>query len=390
MEAVTTPIYLDSAAATPLDERIFAVMQPFLFTDFYNPSSAYMAARKVRAAYEEARHSLAQQLGAKANDIILTAGATESTNLAIHGIMQQFPEANIVFANIEHQAVREAARQYDHTIISVETTGRITPEALRSAINESTVLVSVGYVNSELGTQQPLRKLAAVIDEIRAERKKNGIALPLYLHTDASQAAGFADVHVARLGVDLLTLSASKIHGPKQVGLLYVKSGIELQPLLHGGGQESGLRSGTENVAGVVGFAKALELSLNEKNQRQAAIKKMRDQFESTLRQSVDDIQFNGDLRSRAPHISHFSIPGVDAETLLFMLDERGVIVSTGAACAANKGTASHVLRAIGLIDAEVQGSIRASFDWMLDDEQVRQAALLICESVKKLREMSA
>ncbi|HEX6461708.1 MAG TPA: cysteine desulfurase family protein [Candidatus Saccharimonadales bacterium] len=379
-------IYLDSAAATPLDERVFNVMRPFLFKQFYNPSSAYLAAREVRAAYEEARRTLAHYLGAKAGELILTAGATESSNIAIHGTLRGFSGAHIAVSAIEHQAVLEAAKQYDHTLIMPEPTGRITPEALRAAITDKTVLVSVGYINSEIGTLQSLRKLTAVVRQVREARRKSGNLRPLYFHTDASQAAGCADLHAAQLGVDLLTLSASKIYGPKQVGLLYAKTGLQLQPFMHGGGQEAGVRSGTENVAGVVGFSKALSLAQADRHGRTEKLAKLRDTFERTVLRAIPEAIVNGDLRSRAPHISHLSFASIDAETLLFMLDERGIMVATGAACAANKGTASHVLVALGLAEAMVQGSVRCSFSHTLSEADVRAAAEAIIACVQQLR----
>ncbi len=363
-----------------------ALCAHFYWMIFIIPQALIWQRRRVRAAYEEARRKLASHLGVKANEVILTAGVTESTNIAIHGVMRQFADAHIAVSAIEHQAVLETAKQYEHTLITPERTGRVTPEALRAVITDKTVLVSVGYANSELGTMQPLRKLTAVIQQVREARRKAGNALPIYFHTDASQAAGFADLHIAGLGVDLLTLSASKIYGPKQVGLLFIKTGVRLQPFMHGGGQEAGVRSGTENVAGVIGFASALELAQAERHAHNEKLVKLRNTFEAKIKQAFPKVMINGDLRSRAPHISNLSFAGIDAETLLFMLDERGVMVATGAACAANKGTASHVLVAIGLKEALVQGSIRCSFSHMLGGEDVNRAAEEVIACVEQMR----
>lgn len=364
-------------------------MQPYLAEQFYNPSSAYTAARTVRKAYEEARESLAWYIGAKPQEIVLTAGATESVNLAFQGVMAKYPKGHIALSAIEHQAALATAMPYDHTLMPVPQSGMVSPEVLSQAVNDATVLVSVGYVNSEIGVVQPLRKLARAVADIKTDRARRGIEMPLYVHTDASQAAGMLDVHANHLGVDMMTLSASKIYGPKQVGLLFAKTGVGLEPLVRGGGQERGLRSGTENVAGAIGFAKALELVQQNRQQQSSDVKKLRDECEAQIAAGLPDAVITAQKASRAPHISHFSVPGIDAETLLFMLDEQGIMVATGAACAANRQTASHVLQAIGYDGAMIQGSVRCSFMHTLTEADIAHAAKQLVTCVKTLRKGS-
>jgi len=254
-------MYLDHAAATPLDERVFLAMQPYFSEKFMNPSSPYAPALAVRRDYEAAKQVIASSIGAKPDELVMTAGATESINLAFGSM-----NGHVVTANIEHHAVLAAAKTRDHTLVASDERGIVTAESVRGAIRPDTQLVSVALANNELGTVQPLRDIAAVIRAEREARLTRGDTTPIYLHSDASQGAGQLDVHVARLGVDLLTLNAGKVYGPKQVGLLWAASHVRLSPQIVGGGQERGLRSGTENVAGTVGFAKAMELA--ERNRK--------------------------------------------------------------------------------------------------------------------------
>lgn len=378
-------IYLDAAAATPLDERVLSAMEPYFSERFFNASSAYTAARSVRADFENARAEIAHWLGAKSNEVIMTAGATESINIALHGVMSQYPEGAMAVASIEHASVLNAAKQFGGKVIPVDENGVVTPEALAQTIDDSTVLVSIGLVNSEIGVRQPIRKLAQTIARAREDRKRRNISAPLYLHTDASQTAGVMDLHADGLGVDLMTLAANKMHGPKQVGLLFAKHTVPLVPLVYGGGQERGIRSGTENVAGVIGFAKALSLAQQDREARARHIAHLRDEFEARITRAIPKAVITAADVARAPHISHFSVPGIDAETLLFMLDEKGAMVATGAACAANKATASHVLKALGLSTEHIQGSIRCSFMHTLREPEVIRASDILIDCLKKL-----
>lgn len=350
-------IYLDYAAATPLDESVARAMQPYYATSFYNPSATYLAAQDIRKALSVAREQVAHWLGARRSEIIFTAGGTEANNLAIHGIMRQFPGGNIVISSIEHESVQAPAGRYDVREATVQPDGRIDLKDLCQKIDDKTVLISVMYANNEIGTVQPVRDVAKIVGQVRTQRTSKD--LPLYFHSDACQAANYLDLHVARLGVDLLTLNGGKIYGPKQTGALYVKAGIRVLPLIDGGGQEQGLRSGTENVAGAIGLATALQLVQTDRHAESERLRTLQQQFFSSLKQHVPTANVNGSMKYRLPNNLHFTIPGVDNERLLIQLDESGIQAAAGSACSASDEMPSHVLRAIGLSDNDAQASLR-------------------------------
>lgn len=379
-----SPIYLDYAASTPLDKRVLLAMQPYFIDHFYNPSALYQSARQVHFAYEDARHQLAMSIGAKQYEVIMTAGATESINLAINGVIGQYG-GTVATSRIEHTAVVESARRQDVSWINVDTRGFITESAVQAAISDETTLVSVGYVNNELGTVQPLRAIAQCIDNIRHDRMARGVKQPLLFHTDASQAAGLLDISVSRLGVDLMTLNSGKCYGPKQVGLLWARGGIELSPLIVGGGQEKSLRAGTENVAGVIGFAEALSIAVSKRNTESRRIAQLRDTLQQKLA-GIDGIVINGHPKQRAPHILHISFPRLDGERAVFALDERGVMAATGSACAANKGTRSSVLKAVGMSDEMTDGSLRFSLGRFTTEEEIDRAGNSIIDVINQER----
>jgi len=378
-------IYLDHAAATPLDARVLAVMQPYFSERFYNPSSPYAPAVAVRRDYEMAKHVLAGTFGAKGDELVMTAGATESINLAFNSI-----GGHIVTANIEHHAVLAAAKNNDHTIIEADPRGLITAEAVKKAIRPDTRLVSIALANNELGTVQPLRDIAVVIKNERDRRLNVSDTTPIYLHSDASQGAGQFDMHVSRLGVDLLTLNAGKVYGPKQVGLLWAASHVRLAPHIVGGGQERGLRSGTENVAGVIGFAKAMELAEKHRKSESERLANLRDKLQAQLLAHFPEAIISGHEKRRLAGHLHISFPGIDAERLVFALEMRGVLVATGSACAANKGTRSHVLTAIGLAPEVADGSLRLSLGRLSTEENSEKAAEIIIEEVVRERDRMA
>ena len=356
MSSIKT-IYLDYAAATPLDPNVAKAMQPYYDTQFYNPSATYLAAREVRHQLAAARAQVAHWLGSHPSEVIFTAGGTEANNLAIHGVMRQFPEGNIVISSVEHESVLAPANRYDCREVKVHKDGRIDLDDLERKIDSHTVLVSIMYANNEIGTIQPIREVAKIIKEVREQRKKDDP--PLYLHSDACQAANYLDLHATRLGVDMLTLNGGKIYGPKQTGALYVKAGIVLRPLIDGGGQEQGLRSGTENVAGIVGFATALQHAQTDRHTEAERLKTLQQQFFTKLAEAVPKVVINGSLKYRLPNNLHFTIPGSDNERLLFELDEAGIQAAAGSACSASDETPSHVLKSLGLSDSEARSSLR-------------------------------
>ncbi len=375
-------IYLDHAAATPLDTNVLAAMQPYFAEKFYNPSSPYAPAVAVRREYEAAKETIARCIGARSGEITMTAGATESVNLAFGAV-----QGHVIVSAIEHQSVLEAAKQSDHSIVAVNSYGQIVLKDLAAAIRPDTWLISVGLANNEIGTVQPLSKIADIVKKVRAQRMVANNKTPLYLHSDASQGAGQLDLHVARLGVDMLTLNAAKVYAPKQMGVLYAARSVNVQPQIVGGGQERGLRSGTENVAGVIGMATALQAADDHRHQEVFRLSGLRDMLQKQLVDTFPDAVVSGHPKHRLSSHLHISFPGIDAERLVFGLESRGVLVATGSACAANKGTRSHVLTAIGLDDTVADGSLRISLGKTNDGQQIRQAAEHIIAEVTREKE---
>lgn len=372
-------IYLDHAAATPLDTNVLAAMQPYFAEKFYNPSSPYAPAIGVRREYEAAKETIAACIGARSGEITMTAGATESINLAFGA-----GSGHVIVSTVEHQSVIEAAKRSDYSVVPVDQHGRVRLPEILAAIRPDTWLISIGLANNEVGTVQSLSKIAEIIRTVRADRFDEGNQTPLYLHSDASQGAGQLDLHVARLGVDMLTLNAAKVYGPKQVGLLYATRSVNLQPQIVGGGQERGLRSGTENVAGVVGMAVALRQADEHRHQEVVRLASLRDMLQKKLTDAFPDVVLSGHPKYRLSSHLHISFPGIDAERLVFGLEARGVLVATGSACAANKGTRSHVLTAIGLDDSVADGSLRISLGNTNDEQQIEQAAEHIIAEVTR------
>lgn len=364
-------LYFDHAAATPLDPLVLQAMQPYLAEKFYNPSALYLAAREVSQAVAAARQSVAGVLQAKASEIIFTAGGTESDNLAIRGVMEAFPGKNCVVSAVEHDAVLKPARAYGAKIVHVKADGRVDIEALEQLIDDQTVLVSVMYANNEIGTVQPLHEIATLLQKIRTARHAASNQLPLYFHTDACQAANYLPLLVHSLGVDLMTLNGGKVYGPKQSGILYVRTGTELAPQILGGGQERGIRSGTENVPGIIGFAAALQMARDRREAEAARLSSLRQHFIETLSKKRPNIVVNGSTEYRLPNNVHITIPGGDNEWLMMELDERGIMVATGSACSASSDEPSHVLAAIGLSDEAARASLRLTFGRPTDMEAV-------------------
>lgn len=372
-------IYLDHAAATPLDKDVLTAMQPYFDDKFFNPSSPYAPAVAVRREYDVAKAAIATVIGVRPGELIMTAGATESINLAFGS-----GDGHVVTTTIEHQSVLAAAARHDHTLVSVDKNGRVDPAEIKMAIQPNTWLVSVALANNEIGTIQPLNKIADIIRKVRTSRLEEGNHTPIYLHSDASQGAGQLDLHVSRLGVDMLTLNAGKIYGPKQVGLLYAARAVVLKPQIVGGGQESGIRSGTENVAGVIGMAAALTRADARRQEETVRLSKLRNRLQTSLCEAFPDAVVSGHPKNRLSGHLHISFPGLDAERLIFGLEARGVLVATGSACAANKGTRSHVLEAIGLEPEVADGSLRITLGKSTDDNVIGQATEAIIMEVQK------
>lgn len=372
-------IYLDHAAATPVDPLVLEAMLPYFSEQFFNPSSPYAPSVIVRRDYQAAKARIAQCLGVGADELVMTAGATESVNLAFTA-----SRGASVVAAIEHDAVLNAAKLHG-TVRLVQPTkkGRIDPETVRKLLTPDVSFVSIALANHELGYLQPIEDIARVVEAERKRRQSADETMPLLFHTDASQAATLIDLKIKRLGVDLLTLSAAKVYGPKQVGLLWVRPGVKLEPTIVGGGQEHGLRSGTENVAGVVGFASALELAAKRRSGEVKRLRNLRDMLAVKLATTPLGAIISSDHKKSLVNFLNISFPGVDAERLVFLLEKRGVLVATGSACAANAGAKSHVLAAIGRSDVEINGSLRLTLGRLNDEAQIIRAAEEIISAVQ-------
>lgn len=368
---MSSPVYLDHAATTPVDPVVLAAMQPY-FTDLaFNPSAQYQAARQVKHDIESARSTIAHYFGARSSELIFTAGGTEANNLAIHGIMQQYPDGEVIVSSIEHESVLVPAEQYKAVYAPVSEDGRVDLVKLEAAITDKTVLVSIQYANNEVGTIQSLKEIASLISTVTAKRQQQGNARPLYFHTDACQASAYLDLHVSRLGVDLMTINASKIYGPKQIGCLYVNSSVVLRPQILGGGQEKGHRSGTENVPAIIGFAKALELVQERRHDETARLQAFQNYFFEQLKAKLPSAQINGSKKHRLVNSLHITIPGYDNETLMMQLDDMGIICAVGSACSASNEEPSHVLKAMGLTDEMAQSSLRLTMGHSTTKEQL-------------------
>lgn len=394
-------IYMDYAAATPVHKKAIEAMAPFFADQFFNPSAPYLPAKRVREAYESAKDDIAHTIGAKGNDIIITAGATEANNLAFSALevikteqkslidaMAGVNELPVVLVlETEHASVLNLAKNYHYKTIKVDKNGRINLEDFKRKLTPNVGFVSISLVNNELGTIQPVAEIAELIKEEKRTRLANKNPLPIVFHTDASQALNLLNISVTRLGVDLLTINSAKVYGPKAVGALYIAHGIKLKPVVIGGGQEMGLRSGTENVAGTVGFAAAAKMAKEHANGNCKKYEKLAKIFRETLIQNLDgkiEPKFLGNPKRQLVSFIPVCFDGVDAERLIYKLEDEEIYVSTGAACAASKGEKSHVLSAIGLTDSEIAGSLRISLGMLNDEENVKLAVEKIATAVKQ------
>lgn len=371
-------VYLDYAAATPIDAVVLEAMQPYFGVQFFNPSATYSAAEQVRHDVDAARGRIAHWLGARPSEIVFTAGGTEANNLAIHGVMQQFPGGNIVVSAIEHESVLAAAHVYDCREAGVTPDGVVDVDKMASLIDDNTVLVSVMYANNEVGTIQPIRQIALLLEKIRKDRRAEGNKLPLYFHTDAAQAAAYLDLHTARLGVDLMTINGGKIYGPKQTGALFVSANVQLKPQVLGGGQERGIRSGTENVAGAIGLAKALDLVQERRHEEVKRLQSLQSKFFDMIEDKFPEAVINGSRKNRLPNNIHVTFPGEDNERLIFQLDEAGILCAAGSACSASNEEPSHVLKAMGRSDEDAQSSLRFTMGRQTTEADIHQAAHLL------------
>jgi cysteine desulfurase len=360
-------------------------MLPFLRHSFGNPSSIHALGRKAREVIEQARSKVAALIGANASEIVFTSGGTEANNLAIQGVAHARKDSgnHIVTSSIEHHAVLKTCQYLERTgftvtYLPVDQHGIVNPEDLKKALTDKTILVSVMHANNEVGTIEPIHE----IGRITAER-----GIPF--HTDAVQSAGKVHLNVKKIGVDLLSISAHKFHGPKGIGALYIREGISIDPILHGGGQERDIRSGTENVASVVGLGKACELAREAVDVLMDEIRKMRDALQERISAAVPGLTINGHPLSRLPNCLSVSVPAIMGETIVRDLDARGIAVSAGSACTSHSVEISHVLLAMGLPKETAQGTVRLSLGIMNTPVEIEYAAAAFVEVVEKLKTLS-
>jgi cysteine desulfurase len=375
-------VYLDNAATTVVLPEVAAAMAEVLTGRYGNPSSLHGAGRDARKALEDARAVVARCLGAAPLEMAFTSGGTESDNLALFGTARALREKgrHLVVSAVEHPAVLSAARALEAdgwalTVVGVDGEGRVSPDDVERALRPDTVLVSVMLVNNETGVIQP-------VAEIARRARARGVAV----HTDAVQALGKIPIDAPALGVDLLTVSAHKVHGPKGIGALWSRKGAALRPSQVGGHQEWDRRPGTENVAGIAGFAAAAEIACRDLAGRAAAVGALRDRLERGLSERVGRVRVNGAGAERVPHIASVSVEGAEGESMLIGLDLEGICVSTGSACSSGSATPSHVLAAMGLSRERAQGSLRFSLAGLTIAEEIDAAVEALARVAARLR----
>lgn len=384
-------IYLDYAATTPTDENVLATMLPYFDGRFGNPSSLHTSGRRAARAIADARERIASLIGASSDEVVFTGSGTESDNLAILGAARanRAHGNHIIISAIEHKAVLEAAHAlvlegFDVSIAPVDQYGMINPATIAAIVRDNTILVSVMLANNEIGTVLPV---AALAETLRERRTKSGFPL---IHTDACQAAGHLRINVAELGVNLMTLNGSKVYGPKGIGILYKKRQVRTSPLIVGGGQETGLRAGTETIPLIMGLAAAFEKAEALRERESARLAELRAFFINGLKRRIPDLIVNGHPEEHVPHIAHVTVPNVEGESMLLMLDEAGVEAATGSACSAKDLRPSHVLAAIGQSDDLMHGSIRFSFGRYTNKEDLGYVLAIFPSIVERLRNASA
>ena len=377
-------IYLDNAATTPLLQEVLDEMLPYIKERYGNPSSIHKMGREANNALHLARKRISSLINSK-SAVVFTSGATETNNLALKGYANSMKKKgnHIITSSIEHEAILEPCKElerngFDVTYLPVDKYGIIDLDALKNAISDKTILISIMFANNEVGTIQPVKDIAEIAH-------KHDIVF----HTDAVQAVGKIPVDVQSLGIDMITLSAHKMYGPKGVGALCINNDLEIEPVMHGGGQEGQIRSGTQNVAGIVGMGKAAELALQHMDEYASHVKELRDVLIDSVLNKIKYSKLNGHPVQRLPNNAHFTFLGVNGEDLIIKLDENGIEASTGSACSVQKQKASHVLKAMGLSHEEVTGSLRLTLGIQNTLEEIGATVNAFVEIVSELRKVS-
>lgn len=392
-------IYLDYAATTPTDKDVVDGMMPYFSDRFGNPSSAHSMGQEAMNAVDSARNKISKFLNCLSTEIIFTSGATESNNFAIKGIVKAYwaqygknaPIPHIITSSIEHHCVLDTCKSLEKeslaeiTYVSINEDGFVDSEKIKEYIKENTALISVMYVNNEIGTIQPIKKIGEILGEINKQRESQN-QKKVYFHTDAVQAINHLDCDTIDLGVDLLSFSGHKIYGPKGVGVLYIKKGVQIKPFLDGGGQEFKLRAGTHNVPGIVGLGYAIEKVVQEKNN---SIQEIRDYLIDKVLREIPKSYLNGSRENRIPNNANFRFDNIEGEGLLISLDMEGIFASTGSACSSGSLEPSHVLLALGLRHEQAHGSLRLTLGKNTTKEEVDFVVEKTKEIVGRLRKIS-
>ncbi|MEK7150612.1 MAG: cysteine desulfurase family protein [Patescibacteria group bacterium] len=393
-DKVIKRIYMDHAASTPLDSRIRVAMDPYLEEEFGNPGALYREGRRAKDALENARESVAGILNADMSEIIFTSGGTEGDVLALTGIARMYANygKHIISTTIEHHAVLHTLdvlkkEGFEITLVEVGQNGIVNPQHIEDALRPDTILVSVMYANNEIGTIQPLAEIARRIKKFR-DTKTDKMSGPFF-HTDACQAAGYLDLDVKNLGVDLMVMNGSKIYGPKGVGALYVRKGVRIKPMFFGGAQEGKRRAGTENISGIVGFAEALKIANDERDEEGARVKNLRDKLIDGILKIIPRTVLNGDRDLRLPNNVNISILDIEGEGVILYLDSYGIACSTGSACTSESLDPSHVILALGRPYEYAHASIRFTLGRSTTREDVDRVLEVLPRVTETLRKIS-
>jgi len=376
-------IYLDNAASTQIHEDVLESMLPYLKEQYGNASSIHRYGRLAHKAIEKARKQIAQLINAEPSEILITSGGTESNNTVLRGIHVNGTANQIITSLIEHDAILEPCKKLTESglivdYLPVDKFGMVNPSELKNHLSENTCLVSIMFGNNEVGTVQNISEITKICNQQK-----------IPFHTDAVQAVGKIPIDVKELGIDLLSISSHKLHGPKGIGALFIKNGIKIDPVILGGGQEDGLRSGTENVANIVGFGKACEIAKNNLDENMMYVRKLRDILVDRVLEEIPEVTLNGDPKSRLPNNAHFTFLGVNGEDLIIKLDEYGIAASTGSACSVNTQRASHVLQAMGFSHEQITGSLRLTMGVFNNENEIEQTVVSLKKIVEELRSVS-
>ncbi len=380
-------IYLDNAASTAVHPEVIKEMMPYFDSEYGNPSSIHQFGRKAKNAIQKARKQVALLVGAEPDEILFTSGGTESNNTILYGIPNfresQFDQNHIITSSIEHEAVLQPCKEFEKngtkiTYLPVDEHGIVNPDDITNATSPETVLVSIMFANNEVGTIQPIKEISEICKKYQ-----------IPLHTDAVQAVGKVPVNSKELGVDALSISSHKINGPKGVGALFIKKGLTINPQILGGGQENGMRSGTENVASIVGFGKACEIAKDKLSNNISHFQTLHSSMLSKIVKEIPHVTLNGHPEKRIFNNIHLTFLGVNGEDLIIKLDEHGIAASTGSACSVHTQKASHVLKAMGFNHEQITGSLRISFGYMNTLDEVEQAVEVLKKVVTELRSVS-